>query len=209
MAQLDHDHARSGTGRLTPAIIMAPRRRHVLLRRPAWRCATKPPQRPRSIRSAACRSIRRPPSIVSHITGRIISSAQAAAATLRSRAGKISGSRSSPSPRRRPAPSTPARCIREVRQVGPGQLSDLRHGAGARTGLARRRAGSRTRRHDAAVLDRAGADAAGVRARDGRPSRSDASGAAGLVELDFVRAGDAGGAVGGRAVLRARLAFAA
>ena len=115
---------------------------------------------------------------------------------------------------KQPEPAAPAGAIYtcpmhpEVRQVGPGQLPDLRHGAGARAGLARRCAGSRTDRHDQAVLDRAGADASGVRDRDGQPSRPDASGAAGLVELDFVCAGDAGGAVGRRAVLCARLAIA-
>ena len=96
----------------------------------------------------------------------------------------------------------------EVRQAGPGSLPDLRHGAGAGANLARRCAGSRTDRHDQAIPDRAGADASGVCHRDGRPSRPDASGAAGLGELDFVRAGDAGGAVGRRAVLCARLAIA-
>ena len=44
--------------------------------------------------------------------------------------------------------------------------------------------------------------------RNGPPSRPDASGAAGMVELDLAAAGDAGGAVGGRAVLCARLAIA-
>ena len=50
-------------------------------------------------------------------------------------------------------------------------LPDLRHGAGAGDGHRRRAAQSRTRRHDAAVLDRPGAVAAGCRARDGRASR--------------------------------------
>ena len=54
----------------------------------------------------------------------------------------------------------------------PRRLPDLRHGAGAGDRHRRHRAQSRTRRHDAAVLDRAGADAAGLRAGDGRASRS-------------------------------------
>ena len=58
----------------------------------------------------------------------------------------------------------------EIRQIGPGHLPDLRHGARAASGHRRRRAQPRTRRYDAAVLDRPRADAAGVRAGDGRPS---------------------------------------
>ncbi len=53
----------------------------------------------------------------------------------------------------------------------PGKLSDLRHGARARDRHARRQAGSGTRRHDAALLDIAGADAAAGRARHGPASR--------------------------------------
>ena len=139
---------------------------------------------------------------------RTISSAPAAAASA------SKPSRTNSCSRKQPEPAAPAGSIYtcpmhpEVKQAGPGSLPDLRHGAGARTDLARRQAGSRTDRHDQAILDRAGADASGVRHRDGRPSRPDASAAAELVELDFVRAGDAGGAVGRRAVLRARLALA-
>ena len=51
-----------------------------------------------------------------------------------------------------------------------GLVPDLRHGARARAGDRRDRAQSRTRRHDAAVLDRPRADPAGLRARDGSPS---------------------------------------
>ncbi len=45
---------------------------------------------------------------------------------------------------KQPEPAAPAGTIYtcpmhpEVRQIGPGSLPDLRHGAGARTGLARR-----------------------------------------------------------------------
>ena len=63
--------------------------------------------------------------------------------------------------------------------AGPRLVPDLRHGAraGARDG--RRGAQSRARRHDAAVLDRPGADGAGVRARDGRaPDRTCINGSA-------------------------------
>ena len=97
----------------------------------------------------------------------------------------------------------------EIRQVGPGKLPDLRHGAGARGREPRCAAESRTRRHDAPLLDRPRARSAGGRARNGRPSRRrpwlDRSDA---VELDSVRVRHAGGAVGRLAVLRARLAVA-
>ena len=97
----------------------------------------------------------------------------------------------------------------EVRQVGPGRLPDLRHGARAGRGDRRQRPQSRARRHDAAVLDRARADRSGVRAGDGRSICS----ACMLVGqtlsnwMQFV-VRDAGGAVGRLAVLRARLAVA-
>ena len=69
----------------------------------------------------------------------------------------------------------------EVRQVGPGQLPDLRHGARAGGRDGRDRAEPRARRHDPAVLDRAGAGAAGAGPRDGRASHqpAHAPGAAG------------------------------
>ena len=149
----------------------------------------------------------RPRSIASPITGRIISSARA---RCRERFEAEPEKFLQP---KQPEPPAPAgaiyTCPMHPRGAADrsGQLSDLRHGAGARAGLARRCAGSRTDRHDQAILDRAGADASGIRDRDGQPSRPDASGAAGLVELDFACAGDAGGAVGRRAVLCARLAI--
>ena len=91
----------------------------------------------------------------------------------------------------------------------PRKLPDLRHGAGARRRQPRCAAQPRTRRHDAAVLDRPRAGAAGGRAGDGRPSRRrprlDRSDA---VELDSVRVRHARRAVGRLAVLRARLAIA-
>ena len=49
-----------------------------------------------------------------------------------------------------------------------GLLPDLRHGARAADGDRRGRAEPRARRHDPALLDRARADGAGRRARDGR-----------------------------------------
>ena len=91
----------------------------------------------------------------------------------------------------------------------PGQLPDLRHGAGAGDGRPPRpEAEPRTRRHDPPVLDRAGAS----------PRRCSSLDMGGhlclglhrlirrtIVDLDPVRAGDPGGAVGGAAVLPARL----
>ena len=58
----------------------------------------------------------------------------------------------------------------EIRQIGPGSLPDLRHGAGAAGRHRRGRRQPRTRRHDAALLDRPRARRAGGRAGDGRPS---------------------------------------
>ena len=76
--------------------------------------------------------------------------------------------------RRRPsrcrrARSTPARCTREIRQVGPGSCPIC--GMALEPVLVTRRHGAepRARRHDAPVLDRAGAGPAGGRAGDGRP----------------------------------------
>ena len=91
----------------------------------------------------------------------------------------------------------------------PGLLPDLRHGAGA--GARHRRDGAepRAHRHDAPVLDRSGAVASGRRAGDGRPpDRARPSHLAADVELDPDAAGDARGAVGRLALLRARLAVA-
>ena len=107
------------------------------------------------------------------------------------------------------ARSTPARCIRRSARSAR-QLPDLRHGAGARSRQPRCAAQPRTRRHDAALLDRPCAGAAGRRAGDGRPSRRRPwPGRPDAVELDPARVRHAGGAVGGLAVLRARLAIAA
>ena len=92
----------------------------------------------------------------------------------------------------------------------PGQLPDLRHGAGAGGGDCRGRPQSGTRRHDASVLDRAGR----CPCRFWRWRWAVISTnlhmlvGAKTFKLDPVRAGDAGRAVGGLAVLRARLAVA-
>ena len=105
---------------------------------------------------------------------------------------------------RRGRRSTPARCIPKIRQVGPGSLSDLRHGARAGDAGRRDRAQSRARRHDAAVLDRPSALAIPVAVLDmvaPMTSLGATLGASGA-ELDPARPGDAGGAVGGLAVLR-------
>ena len=92
----------------------------------------------------------------------------------------------------------------------PRKLPDLRHGAGAGGREPRCAAQSGTRRHDAAVLDRPRARAAGRRAGNGRPSRRRPRlGRPDAVELDPVRLRHARGAVGRLAVLRARLAIAA
>ena len=92
----------------------------------------------------------------------------------------------------------------------PGKLPDLRHGAGAGGREPRCAAQSGTRRHDAPVLDRPRARAAGRRPGNGRPSRRRPwLGRSDAVELDPVRVRDARGAVGRLAVLRARLAIAA
>ena len=99
--------------------------------------------------------------------------------------------------RRRPARSTPARCIRRCGRSAPAACPICGMALEPEQVIARRRARSRTDRHDAAVLDRAGADAAGVRARDGQPSRPRCIWCRpGMVELDLAGAGDAGGAVG-------------
>ena len=88
-----------------------------------------------------------------------------------------------------------------------GLLPDLRHGARTVGGHRRDCAEPRADRHDAAVLDRPRADGAGCRARNGRALHSGPDVArTGLVELDAIGARDPGRAVGGLAVLRARLA---
>ena len=90
-----------------------------------------------------------------------------------------------------------------------GLVPDLRHGAGAGDGDGRRGPERRARRYDAAVLDRPGADRPGVFPGDGRaPARPDAGHRTANVELAAARARHAGRALGGLAVLRARLAVA-
>ena len=98
----------------------------------------------------------------------------------------------------------------EIRQVGPGSCPICGMALEPEVASRRYAAQSRTRRHDAALLDRPRADAAGLRAGNGRPSRRRSRlGRPDAVELDPVRARHAGRAVGGLAVLRARLAIAA
>ena len=114
--------------------------------------------------------------------------------------------------RRRPwsrARSTPVRCIRRSARSGPEAARSAAWRWSRRSSSLDDGAQSRTRRHDAAVLDRPRAGAAAVRAGNGRasrrrpwPDRSDA------VELDPVRLRDTRRAVGRLAVLRARLAIA-
>ena len=92
----------------------------------------------------------------------------------------------------------------------PRKLPDLRHGAGAGGREPRCAAQSGTRRHDAPLLDRPRARAAGRRPGNGRPSRRRPwLGRSDAVELDPVRLRHARRAVGRLAVLRARLAIAA
>ena len=111
----------------------------------------------------------------------------------------------------RKARSTPARCIR---RSGRSARAPARSAAWRWSRVvATADAGPNPEldRHDAPVLDRPRARAAGRRAGDGRPSDSalhDLIEPA-TVELDPARARDAGRAVGRLAVLRARLAVAA
>jgi Cu+-exporting ATPase len=96
----------------------------------------------------------------------------------------------------------------EIRQVGPGSCPIC--GMALEPEVATADAGPTPNcRHDAALLDRPGADRAGVPAGNGRAS---VPGLPPLVrrisELDPVRAGHAGGAVGRLAVLPARLGVA-
>ena len=85
-----------------------------------------------------------------------------------------------------------------------GRLSDLRHGAGTGGAERRGRAERRTSRHDASLLDRPRPRRAGRRARHGRTSGGQALAGPADVQLGAIGAGDAGRAVGGLAVPRAR-----
>ena len=94
----------------------------------------------------------------------------------------------------------------------PGQLPDLRHGAG--TADDRRRTGgqSGTRRHEPAVLDRPRAHRPSGCAGNGRSfsrHRSSSPDWAGPGKLAAIGPGQPGGALGGRAFLPARLGLAA
>ena len=94
----------------------------------------------------------------------------------------------------------------QIRQLGPGILPDLRHGARAGGPDGGDGAESRTRRHETTLLDRPRAGRSGIRPRDGRASdRSSHADPRQGLQLDSVRAGDAGRAVGRLAVLRTRL----
>ena len=90
----------------------------------------------------------------------------------------------------------------EIRQVGPGACPIC--GMALEPAIDDRRGGAEpgTRRHDAAVLDRAGAGVAGRRPRDGRARLRPASRRARDLELGSACVRDAGRAVGGLAVLR-------
>ena len=190
---------------------MALRRRHRAAAVASMAIATKPPQRLRSIRFAACASIPRPPSIGSLTTDRIISSARRAAANVSKPSRKNSCSRNRPNPRHRPAPSTPVRCIprcgRSARAVV--RSAAWRWSPNRSRSTMRRIPNSidMTRRFWIALALTLPVFAIEMGSHLGH-LRPDASGAAGMVELDFVGVVDAGGAVGGRAVLRARLEFA-
>ncbi len=90
-----------------------------------------------------------------------------------------------------------------------GFLPDLRHGAGADDAGGRRCSEPGICRHETALLDRPGAGAAGRRTRNGCASdRVVACRRAADQQPCADGAGDAGGAVGGLALLRARLAIA-
>ena len=164
--------------------------------------------KPSRIPSAAWMSTRPPPSTAPTTPARpSISAAPAARRSSRPIRPAIW-----PAAARRPPPplkaqSTPARCIREIRQVGPGSCPICGMALEPLNVDGRGGPEPRTRRHDAALLDRARADRAGVRAGDGRPSLPAIRHAARAapVELDSTGAGDAGGALGRLAVLRARL----
>ena len=181
-----------------------------LLRRQTRRCRqSRRSWRRRSIPVCGMSVDPRPPSTASPARARTISSAGPLPRAFRGRAGKIPGAEDgSRRPRRRPAPSTPVRCIR---RCGRSALVPVRSAAW-RWSPSRSRS---TQAPDPELIDMTRRFWIALVLtlpvfvhRDGQPSRPDASGAAGVVELDFLRAVDAGGAVGGRAVLCARLALA-
>src|SRR5262249_16492939 len=123
--------------------------------------------------------------------------------------------RTPPKPQPAPRPAQPGRRDLSLPHASadpagrPRCLPDLWHGAGAGIGHRRSRAEPRAGGHDAAVLGRARAHASGSRARNGRPPhQSPRAARPELVELAAIRTRHAGGAVGGLAVLRARLAIA-
>ena len=88
-----------------------------------------------------------------------------------------------------------------------GLVPDLRHGAGAAARERGRGTERRADRHEPPVLDRPRAQRSGLRARDGRtPHRAQPHDRPADLELAAARARHAGRAVGGLAVLRARLA---
>src|SRR3546814_2992816 len=95
--------------------------------------------------------------------------------------------------------------------TGPSRrLPDLRHGARTRHGHGRQRAEPRAQGHEPALLGRAGAQPARAVPGDGRTSvpRPASCRAANDLDLDPVRPCDAGRALGGMALFRARLGFA-
>ena len=91
---------------------------------------------------------------------------------VRRRSREISRScrRASRRRRCRRAPSSPARCIPRSGRQGPGSCPICGMALEPEMPTRRQRAEPRARRHDAAVLDRAGADGAGGGAGDGRAS---------------------------------------
>ena len=111
------------------------------------------------------------------------------------------------------APSAPAGTIYtcpmhpEIRQVGPGSCPICGMALEPETPAAETGTKSGTRRHDAAILGRRGAGGSRGGARNGWPvvePRRDRQSAGD--ELDSIGPGDAGGPLGGLAVLRARRA---
>ena len=97
----------------------------------------------------------------------------------------------------------------QIRQAGPGNCPICGMTLEPETVTADYRPQRRTDRHDAALLDRIGSRGPGCRARNGRASHQSAYVAfARRFELDRARAGDAGRAVGGLAVLRAGMGVA-
>ncbi len=169
MAQLDHDHAR--TARLTLAIIMARRRRFVLLRRPTWRCRDK---------AAAATAIdpvcgmRVDPETAKHRSH--ISGQDYFFCSARCRE-RFEAEPEKFLPPKQPQPAAPAGTIYtcpmhpEVRQVGPGSCPICGMALEPEQVSLDDAPDPELDRHDQAILDRAGADIAGVRDRDGPPSR--------------------------------------